>query len=221
MSVATVDASKLSTAHILRRIVCQRDTASPLVVSFFPADAPAAVQQMHSEAQCSSLHFATPTNFRVAATNDDALPRFVDVQDAAQWPTLPVGSGVMFGAHGLTVGYGLWQSKFVSAPSDAEHASYGVLRSVAARLVSSTEATLPGPAVLHATSRARDAAALAAALDPAVDGRVRDALALGVIRAPLVAISGEVVSDESFETGSAGTRLAEAQAHGAPAGSVR
>ena len=72
------------------------------------------------------------------------------------------GCGLMLGAHGLTVGYSLWQQEFLSEASDAEHAAFGVHGSIAGSLLPGcTDAPLPGPAVLHAVDTPAQAAQLA------------------------------------------------------------
>jgi len=106
------------------------------------------------------------------------------------------GTGVFFGAHGLSVGYPLWLSKFTSASSDNEHNSYGITCSAVGKLLNGcTDAHAPGPGVLHLTNTTAQAEALALQLSEEGDPRVRDALALGIITAPLYAASAEVVAD--------------------------
>ena len=105
------------------------------------------------------------------------------------------GGGIMFGAHGLGVSFGLWASKFTSEAADIEHAGKGVTSSIAGKLLCSTDAPMPGPAVLHTTPTPSAALALANELSEGESGdpRVRTAIEYGLIRRPLYAVSAEVV----------------------------
>ena len=65
----------------------------------------------------------------------DGASRFVDAPlpsggGALVDEALPLrrGDGLFFGAHGLTVGFPLWLSRFTSAESDAEHARHSTTR---------------------------------------------------------------------------------------------
>ena len=207
-------------AGCVRSVACRGTAAlagSAVVVSFFPASALADVRRFYdargsgawAAARRDGLitgsihtHLVDVTTVRVAARagsgdGSAAGARYVDVrpEPSADALTLHQGAGLFFGAHGLSVGYPLWLSKFTSPSSDQEHASMGVTCSVAGELLSgSTDARLPGPGVLHVTETAAHAHALAAQLSADGDPRVRDALALGVISQPLYAASAEVVA---------------------------
>ena len=115
--------------------------------------------------------------------------------DAIDGLGLHRGGGLMIGAHGLTVGFGLWSSRFTSESSDREHASFGIVGSAAGPLLTSTVAARPGPCVIHATAAPATAAALAAQLSDGESGdpRIKEALALGVIRKPLYSVAAEVM----------------------------
>ena len=182
---------------VSRRITCRASNNNAILISFFDAANLMAMQEADQRSNCKHAHYFNPTNFRAAALEGDS-PRYFDVLPES-WPPLRKDSGIMFGAHGLTVGYQLWLSKFTSDSSDAEHHRDGVTQSVVGPLtMGSTDAPLPGPSVLHATRRADDATYLARQLDPMVDPRVKQALDLGVIRAPLYATSATVLKDETL-----------------------
>ena len=186
-----------------RRIVCQTTGGGTLLLTFLPGSALVAAIE-YDRGRVNSVHYVRPTNFRVPTNVEAARSRYMDVDPGTAleaWSQGPLrtGQGIMFGAHGLTVGYPLWLSKFTSESSDEEHRGRGVVRSIAGQLLQgSTNAPLPGPAVLHVTEQSSDAAMLAAHLDPASDARVRQALELGVMRAPIYAVSAEVVSDHTY-----------------------
>lgn len=185
---------------LLRRIYCKADQQDGiLLVSFFSASAAASMRQAASGS--SHSHFVDPTNFRSLSEP----MHFADTSPGAagmDWSAGPLtdGLGLMVGAHGLTVGHSLWQSKFTSASSDEEHARYGVRRSIAGRLLTgSTDAPVPGPLVLHVTAEPEDARRLASQLSPSADTRVQQALSMGIMRPPIYAASGRVVKDVVFE----------------------
>lgn len=179
------------------------DAATPdarLVVSFFPTSALADVERYHSRtlSQPLHLHFFTPTFFR--GSSPAAAPgRYASLgMDVAAVDGLQLrrGAGIMCGAHGLTVGYELWASRFTSESGDQEHRSFGISGSTAGPLLAgSTDAPRPGPCVLHATTTPSMAQALATQLSEGEGGdpRVREALSLGVIRKPLYATAAEVL----------------------------
>ena len=181
----------------LRRLACRcgRDD-SALVVSLLRADALPDARLLHAEA--AHAHFARLSVFRQA---DSAQPRrFLSVAPTADALPLRRGAGIMFGAHGLTVGFELWRKQFVSESADLEHADMGVTGSFAGELLPGcTDAPLPGPAVLHATRSPEDAAALAAQLSVEGDPRVKQAMELGVIRPPLYAVAATVERDDRGE----------------------
>ena len=68
------------------------------------------------------------SEFRVG--DKSSIPSKEDIEaamgvDGSLWSEGPLakGLGLMVGAHGLTVGHSLWQSKFTSESSDEEHAA--------------------------------------------------------------------------------------------------
>lgn len=181
-----------------RVIYCETRRGTALAVAFFAAAISLPTIQQLQRATTVHAHYLQPTNFRVPSVA--SAGRFMDVtpgRAAHAWSSaLEKGAGIMVGAHGLTVGHSMWVSKFTSELSDGEHASYHVRRSIAGTLLAgSSDAPLPGPLVVHFTNSEEDAEALCRQLDPAVDARVQQALALGIMRPPVYAVSGAVVLD--------------------------
>ena len=184
-----------------RVIYCQTKRGTSLAVAFYAAAASLPTIRQLEQADAMHAHYMRPTNFRVPSMA--SARRFEDTMPgpaAQSWSgALKKGAGIMVGAHGLTVGHSMWVSKFTSEISDGEHASYHVCRSVAGTLLAgSTDAPLPGPLVVHFTDSEEDAQELCRQLDPAVDARVQQALALGIMRPPIYAVSGVVVLDSTL-----------------------
>ena len=179
-----------------RVIYCQTSRETALSLAFYSEASLATIRQL--EGECLHAHYMQPTNFRVP--DKVSVGRYVDVlpgPGALSWSgALRAGSGIMVGAHGLTVGHSMWLAKFTSELSDGEHASYHVGRSIAGTLLAgSTDAPIPGPLVVHVTSSEQDAQVLRRQLDPTVDPRVQQALQLGIMRSPIYAVSARVVKD--------------------------
>ena len=183
------------------RCIVGRDTddGSATVVSFCPSSATASMRQFYSTNPPQHVHFFEAALLRTAAGEG----RYATVEPTAENLDalgLRRGGGFMVGGHGLTVGFGLWQSQFTSESSDSEHARLGVSGSAAGPLLpGSTDAPLPGLMVLHATAGASDALALAAQLSEGLGGdpRVKEALNLGIMRRPLYATAAEIVRVDS------------------------
>lgn len=204
-SVAVHDSERFTYAPANEMARCARcilgrclDTRATVVVSFFPNEALSDVLRFYQAVPPLHLHVFEPTLFRAAASTSG---EYTSVADGAFSPRsvdalgVRPGGGLMCGAHGLTVGYSLWSSRFTSESSDREHASLGIVGSTAGPLLAgSTDAPRPGPCVLHATSAPAMATALAAQLSDGEggDSRIREALALGVIRKPLYALAAEI-----------------------------
>ena len=194
-------------SRCVRCVVGRAADKSRVVVSFFPKDALADVQTFYKAVSPPKhVHFFEPSFFR-AATSPPPYSSIGSGLAGIDGLGLRPGSGVMLGAHGLTVGFGLWSSRFTSAGGDAEHAEYGVRGSTAGPLLAgSSDALLPGPCVLHATATPEQASALAAQLSEGGDPRVREALDLGIIRAPLYSLAAEVMWVDHGYGGTAPTR---------------
>jgi hypothetical protein len=185
---------------------------APLVVSFFPANALAGVRAHYEQDDAvDHIHYLVPSIFRAgAAANSER--RFVTMDASPDALRVSPGQGVMFGAHGLTVGFGLWAQRFTSEEADAEHSSMGIISSVAGELLpGSTDARVPGPGVLHAVRSPAEAATLAAQLSPDGDPRVREAINYGVLRPPLYALAATVMRDDSSYGAAERTQATAAQ----------
>ena len=179
----------------VRCVVARSVTDEPVIISFFPSTALGSVQSYYKANVPRHLHVFEPSLYRGGSSPPPYTSMATGVSAIDSLGLRP-GAGVMLGAHGLTVGYGLWASKFISESSDAEHASYGVRGSVAGPLLPGcSDAAVPGPCVLHTTASPAQAAALATQLSDREGGdpRVRDAINLGVIRPPLYSLAAEVV----------------------------
>ncbi len=177
------------------RCIVGRGAGATIVASFFPSETLPNVRRFYDEVQRPlHLHLFEPTFFRARGENG----RYESVGNGAaaiDGLGLRRGGGLMCGAHGLTVGYGLWSSKFTSESSDLEHAAYDIVGSTAGPLLpGATDAPRPGPCVLHATTGPAMAAALARQLSDGEGGdpRIREALNLGIIRKPLYAAAAEI-----------------------------
>ena len=190
----------------LRSIVCRceagRDSMA-LVLSLHTATDWDGVRAFYTQSDASTtaehVHFWQPSILRVptgpCSFGSAAVTTLLGDK-------LSPGQGLFFGAHGLTVGFKLWASKFTSEAADEEHSRMGVVSSIVGELLpGSTDAPLPGPAVVHITRTPSEAKDLAAQLSTGQGGdpRVKQALDLGVIKAPLYAVSGEVVRDDHHE----------------------